>query len=465
MKMKKWLIPAVMVLCAAIYPVIFTYGQNVAEVDFVEVLPLTLAYSLIALAIFGVFALVTKSPYRSALSAALLSLFLSNYMLIQKAVQLIFVNLKYWHILPIGLFVIGNLIYLLYHFREEKLRNAVSIGSIVLATLLLINLVPAAPTIVQKISTRPVENQTKVQKGEANQPNIYWFIFDECASFPVIESVYGFADKENYNKLLSSGFYHSNSSRNDATDTHVVVTNLLNLDYIVNTSMNLAEIEPHRNSAKLFNILQQHGYAIRGIGDTSWLQVDSLTMDTASGGGETADGRGVSYMLLENTVIAPFLDVGYTENAKLVLDALNYFKNPENINENSSQFNLTYVCSPHTPFLFDENGDDVSAINYSNWDDPKYYLGQYRFIMDQIVEIVETIIQEDPDSVIILQSDHGPRHTPGLTYEHKTSVLNSVYFRGEKIIEIEGKSGVNTLRMILDRLLNTDLGEVLVEHE
>lgn len=460
-EIKMWLLSALLVVLTALFPVVFTYAQNVSEVDFVEVLPLVLIYPVAGLIVWAIFCLATKSPLRSALSAVLLVFLLSNYMLIQKVVQMVFVNMKYWHILPIALFVAGHILYLLFRFEEKVFEDIIPVGALVMVVMLLINLVPAVPTILRKISANTDRTTVSATAEETKQPNIYWLVFDECASFPVMENFYQFTDKTNYNKLVNQGFYVSNTSRNEATDTHVVMTNCINLDYAVNTSMDLVEIDTHRSNPALYRILREHGYSLNGIGDTEWLKIDSITTSEKKRG-ETADGMSVVEMQLLNSAIAPFISSSRRELASEILNTIRYYQNPDNISPNSAQFNFVYVCSPHVPFLFDEYGRNVAAINYNNWEDSRFYVGQYRFIMDQIVVITDTIIENDPDSVIILQSDHGPRHSAGLTFEQKTNVLNCVYFMGEDMSEIEGKSSVNTLRLVLNRLMECDFEEVPV---
>ena len=456
---KAWILSIALVVFASLYPVIFTYAQNVSEVDFVEVISLAFFYPLMGLVLWGGFTIITKAPLRSALSTVLLVFFLSNYMLIQKVVQMIFENLKYWHILPMGLLVLGHIIYFIFRFEEKSYEDIVGVGGLIIVVLLLINWIPAIPTIYQKITYASEETKCLIEVENSNQPNIYWFIFDECASFSVIDNFYKYSDKTNYNTLISQGFYVSDTSRNGAIDTHRVLTNCINLDYVVKPSMDLVEIETYRSNPLLYKILQENGYELRGIGDTNWLNVESITTVTKEQG-ETADGEGIVEMILRNTFVAPFLTISLSEMEKLILDTIGFFQNPENITPESSQFNFVYVCSPHVPFLFDENGNSVAAANYSNWEDPKYYIGQYRFVMDQIVKVTDTIIEKDPNSVIVLQSDHGPRHTAGLTFEQKTSVLNCVYYMGEDISQIEGKSSINTWRLVLNRLLDCDLKEV-----
>lgn len=465
-KTKNWLLSAALVVLAALYPVIFTYAQNVAEVDFVEVLSLVLVYPAIGLAIWGIMALVTKAPFRSALSAVLLVFFLANYMLFQKVVQMVLPDLKYWHILPIGLFVLGHIIYVIFRFKEKTFEDIIPIGAIVMVALLLINLVPAVPTIIQKASTNAQVQENNEGTENSTQPNIYWFVFDECASFSVMEKHYGFTDTTYQDHLTEKGFFISHTSRNESGNTNAVLTNCLNLDYVVNSDMSLAEIDTYTKNPPMYQLLKENNYTIRGVGDTMWLgEVESVTTSNEASGGQTVEGTGVQEMILQNTVVAPFVKYDGTAAGKVILDAFAYMQDDANISANSGMFTLTYLCTPHQPFLFDENGNDVAAANYNNWDDPQHYLGQYKFAMKNMCEMIDCILENDQDCVIIVQSDHGPRFKAGMTFAEQTNVLNAVYYRGEDISEIDGKSSVNTFRTVFNRLLGTDLEEVPVNYE
>lgn len=465
-KTKNYLVSGVLVILAALFPVIFTYAQNVAEVDFVEVLPLALVYPAIGIAIWGVFTLITKAPFRSALSAVLLIFFLANYMLVQKVVQMVLPDLKYWHILPIGLFVLGHIIYGIFRFKEKTFADIIPVGAIVMVAMLLINLVPAVPTIAQKMSTNAQTSGGNVEAGESAQPNIYWFVFDECASFTVMEEHYGFTDTTYQDHLTDKGFFISQTSRNESGNTNAVLTNCLNLDYVVNSDMSLAEIDTYTKNPPMYQLLRENAYTIRGVGDTMWLgEVESVTASNGASGGQTVEGTGVQEMILQNTVVAPFVAYDGTAAGKVILDAYAYLQDSANISANSGVFTLTYLCTPHQPFLFDENGNNVAAANYNNWDDPQYYLGQYKFAMKNLCAMIDCILENDEDCVIIVQSDHGPRFKEGMTFAEQTNVLNAVYYRGEDISEIDSKSSVNTFRTVFNKLFGTDLEEVPVNYE
>ena len=77
-----------------------------------------------------------------------------------------------------------------------------------------------------------------------------------------------------------------------------------------------------------------------------------------------------------------------------------------------------------------------------------------------MVEIADSITKNDPDAIVWILSDHGARAStdsehPGFPYEDMTNFFNAVYYQGEKL-DIEGLSGVNTFRLILNKLLKTN---------
>jgi len=101
----------------------------------------------------------------------------------------------------------------------------------------------------------------------------------------------------------------------------------------------------------------------------------------------------------------------------------------------------------------------------------KYYLGQYIFATEKMREIAELLVENDPNSIIIIQSDHGARASsdPDLfleifPLEDVSNIFNAVYYKGEKL-DIEGLSGVNTLRLVLNKAFTErfDMLEVPVD--
>jgi hypothetical protein len=126
---------------------------------------------------------------------------------------------------------------------------------------------------------------------------------------------------------------------------------------------------------------------------------------------------------------------------------------------NYGVFTAFHINLPHCPFSFDEDGNRVKSTHYINWKDQKYYLGQYKYATKLMQKIVDTIIANDPESIIILQSDHSARAMEDAAvhktfdYNDITNFFNAVYFHGNEL-DIEGLSGINTLA----KVLNTEFG-------
>lgn len=452
----------VLVISMAVYPVLFMYFQNIKEVDFNEIANVLVLFIAVALVIYGMVILIFK---RFGLSTVIASIFIAlffNYMIIQKGVQIIFSSLKYWHILPITIFIVAHIIYFLKKLPEEYYSSIILIMRITILSLILINAIPAVPNIITKFQIHSEKTQMEGKNIESGQEsNVYWFIFDECASFKTMEKYYDYEDKTVFDALQELKFMISDDSRNESGNTVSVLTNCLNLEYIANSSMDATQLEELREENKLTNIFRENGYQIKGIGDTEWLGIQSVNqMEGAAG--KTIEGMQISDLIMQNTVLAPFLRFDGTEEAKIIIDTFEYMQDRNNIEADASQFNIIYLNTPHQPFLFDKDGRAVSAVNYANWDDERYYLGQYIFVMNQMLKSVMNIVENDPNAVVIVQSDHGPRFNDEMPFEDKINILNMVYFKGEEISEIDGKSGVNTLRTVCNRLFGYELEDLEV---
>lgn len=121
-------------------------------------------------------------------------------------------------------------------------------------------------------------------------------------------------------------------------------------------------------------------------------------------------------------------------------------------------FLINYIRQPHVPFLFAKDGSKLPGNAIYYWKNPNYYLGQHKFITTHMMHVIDTIIESDPDCVIIFQSDHGLRYRM-MVFDTPVPkdrldqyyVTNFVYYRGQKL-NIEGLSPVNTYRTVLSKL-------------
>lgn len=130
--------------------------------------------------------------------------------------------------------------------------------------------------------------------------------------------------------------------------------------------------------------------------------------------------------------------------------------------------NFSYFVLPHQPFIFDKDGGKTPLSYTNDWVNKECYLNQLIYTTKQIEKTIDAIVKNDPNSVIIIQSDHSARSLSDENGNYlidkfdRRHFLNMVYFMGEPIEEIKGKSGVNTLRLVLNKLLGTEMEELEV---
>ncbi len=68
------------------------------------------------------------------------------------------------------------------------------------------------------------------------------------------------------------------------------------------------------------------------------------------------------------------------------------------------QFNLLMSIMFHDPYIFDENGKRLESYVL---EDANNYHGQHIYAAKVLLNMIDKILEKDPDAVIILQADHG----------------------------------------------------------
>lgn len=465
---KSVMLGAVGILLVAIYPSLFLYSQNVQEMNFSEVVAITGYFILGALSFWAIVSLLIRSVEQAAIICMLFSAVLLNYTIWENLLTAGMPFLKYWHTFPITIVLLLHISYLLCKKAPADLvQTILLVVALTLAVLLLMNLVMAAPSIIEKMSFQKANDQQggmidDTGSSSGNQPNIYYFVFDEYSGFDVLQQYFNYDNQEFYNYLQEKGFSVSLNSYNESQGTAIVLTNYVNMEYVVDPSTSTSEIDRIQKEGALFPFIESFGYQVQGVGGSEKVGIPSVS-GSSQKQGVTMSGENFSDLLIKNTFLYPFYEKEYSAEKQVILDAFSYMQDPENISPNNSMMTMSYLITPHQPFLFDENGNDVDSVNYNNWKDQQYYLGQLKYITKEIMKMLDNILSQDPDCVIILQSDHAARMASDAEMEDyiapkdRTNILNAVYYRGEKLDQIQGMSGVNTVRIVLGKLFDTDL--------
>ena len=460
------IVTAMFVIC--IYPILFLYLNNIGEVASSQIVLPMITSLIVGVILFCVSYFIIKDIYKAAVVSMMFLFFIMNYKFVETAIRKLFYPLKYWHISAICIVILLHISYFIARkMSRDTCKKLVNIMTLVFSGLILVNLITATPSIIKKVNrTRDVQqigNEQGSNIQSDNLPNIYYVVLDEYSNFKVLEKYYNYDNAVFKEFLEDKGFNISLNSRNESKSTRIVTTNYLNLDYVVGPK---DDIDPYRTNPYLFKLLESYGYSINYSSDN--VPVTWKDSGEAKTKGSTAGGDTFETILLKNTIYYPFLkddsNDEYRENFEKELAFLtNSFEK-----ENASNFTYIHFLAPHVPFVFGQNGEQVPKSESQNTSDKSYYLNQLIYVTKRMMSAIDEIHSKDPNSIIIIQSDHSMRYIGApigqageAMDEDMKNIFNTVYYQGE-VLDISGQSGVNTLRIVFNDLLDLNIETVEV---
>lgn len=358
--------------------------------------------------------------------------------------------------------------------------------------------VDASDEATQKPTAAATVAETPPQTPEAfGQPNIYYFILDEYGTFDIMSEYYGYNNGIFYDFLKTKGFNISRETYATDTQTEHSICDLLNLDYI-SRHLSKEDCIEYSSKAALYTILSNLGYSQFQI-STNNKYINSIISLNSDAGAEAYEAinmfgdEGADEIISDNSISDAFgelfggagidsiadvsaddlndwgfypsdyirgtkayKDHEYRRYINAVLKIFDYFEAPTSYAATMPRVTYSYMTATHVPFVFDEYGGIIPYEESRNWEDTNIYLNQYKFITKHMMATLSAIIENDPNSIIIIMSDHGIRyhadcnkkHTFYITDKDSCRIFNAVYVKGQQY-DIEGLSGVNTLRKVL----------------
>ena len=331
------------------------------------------------------------------------------------------------------------------------------------------------------------------------KPNLYYFILDEYGSFDMLKKYYNYDNAQFRSFLIDHKFNISDTSYSTSTISQVCIAEVLRLNPLPMSKHNLQGGKEALKDVQLFKVLKNLGYTsyqmstqtnmFRG---TKNLRNMELYGDAEP---ETEDGDTVEDIIAQQSIFQIFnqeKEKEYTEKydysflsseetLKSIsgkgevmrraiqnrLDLFDFFSDPDTYKRGRGIAIFSYVCSPHVPFIFTSDGHSVNTDNHRNWSDRSYYLGQLEYVSKRLMKIIETIEENDPNSIIVIQSDHGIRNhsseyrprAPKVSQKDAMNIFNVVYYKGQ-VLDIEGKSAMNTMRYILSEEFGLDYPQI-----
>ena len=469
LSLKDKIIPILSLVLCAIFPIIFMFRNNIDLISNYSVIwePIGV-YIIVASICFVLGILIQRNFYKGLLNAFVLLLVFQYCNMVHFFFSSFFRSGRVWHLVIILGFVIWQTSFFLHlMINADNAKKITQVLCFIFSFLVLINLIPIVPTIISQTENENIEAPS-VEIADIDlidTPNIYFFIPDEMGNNETLKKYFNYDNSGFYERLRSLGFTVSEDSQNHTIDTLYILAGYFNLRE-VNIDENLSIDELHEMIANgiLFDFLETAGYEIVGLGAAeTHLGIGTADIITRNAG--TVEGYTFAQMIYNHSLFSLLnFDVSLPPFAEQVLYLKNFFETDCLFNDTNGRFHLIYFASPHQPFVFDRYGNIMPTHRWHCWTDPNTYLEQYLYIASLLELWVARIIENDPDSIIIILSDHGPRFLRDpitrelvISLEYRQSIMNAVYYRGYPIPEIKGMSGVDTIRAVFSKLFNQEL--------
>ena len=197
--------------------------------------------------------------------------------------------------------------------------------------------------------------------------------------------------------------------KNNTIFTSIEVPNLLNLQVVNNTDMTYETKMKALEQPYLFLLFKENGYQLNIFSDQNFLPsgesgiVYDYTSDIKIDEVET-----IEKLILNNSIYYPSQLQQPNQRLVIINKLFQYAESSCSI-QHENLFTFGYFMFPHMPFVADEFGNMINQDDMMNSRNSDVYLGQLKYCSKKIIEVVEQIIETDPEAIIIIQSDHGFR--------------------------------------------------------
>lgn len=470
----------------AIYPVLAFLGHNIELTRLGDALrPLGLALLGGVVLFLLLWILLRDRNYAGFVAAALLSLFYTYghvYNLVNN-----------WNIsgLIIGrhrvlavLWLLLAILFVWWGNRHRSAIEAITRPMNLIAVLILI--IPLGQVILYQVNVRSITSHsafasTPLPTGPSSQdsatlqtgntqarPDIYYIILDSYSRDDMLKKYNKLDNTPFLDQLKQLGFFVARCSQSNYSQTELSLASSLNFNYLDQLNN---QFKPENTSRAGLTELIQHS-ALRQ-------ELESLGYQTVA----LDSGFDATRLRDADTYLAPSVssDLNDFEETflsttayRLISDGVAFLNLPPDWEKRdrvrrehilfelgqmekipslpSPKFVFAHIITPHWPYIFGPNGEQVHERQESDLG----YRNQVLFINQRILPIVKNILaQSKTPPIIVIQGDHGAVLD---NMQRRMSNLNVYYLPGggDQLL-YDSITPVNTFRVILKHYFGLDL--------
>jgi len=474
-----------------IYPILFLYSHNVYDTYLSQLFaPLIFILTITFLLIISLQFIIKNS----AKSGILLSLF---YLLFFSYGSLFNLTRKIYEepdldiiIFVVEIIILGIGIFFILRSKNNFriLTGFLNVFSIALISFSLFKITAIAVTQTDNSEHTEAVNQIEIQDSidPEKLPNIYHLILDAYGREDVLRELYDYDNSDFTDYLESKGFYVASKSAANYSQTYLSLGSMLNLNYLDEVLPWITTESKDKHwwkypirDFRFFRIIKKFGYKIFAF-SSGYIHTELIDADVYN---NQVYMKEFDNLIFNTTLLVPLVTRGYKFYDQYSLHRKRILGTFENLKDmpkfRSPTYVFAHIMSPHPPFVFDEHGNPVDApwefttddgteyFQYPGTSRDKYheeYGNQLTYLNSELKEIINSILADsDRPTIIILQSDHGPRsfldwdNIEKSNFKETLSILNAYYFYDGNYEQLyENISPVNSFRVIFDQYFGLD---------
>lgn len=470
-----WLLPVFFVVHGVL--------ENLGFISFGDAALLCITYLFASAALAVFFYLLFRSFLKAALMAALCMGIFFGFGAIQDFIHLHWeksVLSKYSVLLSA---IATVLIITAWHLKKRKagIYKLVTFLNVLLLVYLIVDAVSigvsAGNKNSPKLSVFATEQPINFTPCDTcGKPDIYFLLFDEYASSSSLKERFGFEnDLDSF--LQQKGFNIAVNSQSNYNFTPFSMASLLNMDYLkgipdVNaiTAKDYARCNELIRNNQAIMCLDRQGYDILNYsvfdlaGNPSQVSQSFLPLKTRLITSSTLFSRvnrDIGWLLMQYFPFSLFVEKDVLRGRHNNNRFIDLTKQAASRKSERPFFLYAHFNMPHVPYYYTATGVERNADTVleetRNISPPPAYLAYVRYTNIRIREMVESIRQNDPGSVIVIMGDHGFRsHVKESA--HLFANFNAVYLPAEAHDSLPNRiSGVNQFRLIFNTLFHQAL--------
>ena len=281
-----------------------------------------------------------------------------------------------------------------------------------------------------------------------NCPDIYFFILDSYASNKSLRDYFHFSNERFTRNLEKLGFDVVDDGFSSYTKTIYSLGSTLNLDKVENLNQYYEEdVLRIIKSNSVMKSLEKFGYQIY-----NYSLFDVLDRPKYYSISTEMKPHFVN-QIFQNTILKYFFDNvdSYSNLYSVHTKIFNELRQESSRPSNQSRFFYVHVLAPHSPFVIDADGKEVSILSLKR-DQNQAYINQVAGLNGMVHESIQSVLSNNPNSIVIVQGDHGSRLVKGRNKEIEATKVFLAYKlpQGESVGQITNSNEIFRFLFELD---------------